>query len=79
MEDSEKNYLADTYRNKSFTALDIMAFFFVQQILSDGQEMTATELLDSMPNYNDSVVFTKDNLRVKLDELTEKGFITTRK
>ena len=35
MEDSEKNYLADTYRNKSFTALDIMAFFFVQQILSD--------------------------------------------
>ena len=51
----------------------------MQQILSDGQEMTATELLDSMPNYNDSVVFTKDNLRVKLDELTEKGFITTRK
>lgn len=79
MEDSEKNYLADTYRNKSFTSLDIMAFFFVQQILSNGQEMTATELLDSMPNYNDSVVFTKDNLRVKLDELTEKGFITSRK
>ena len=33
IEDSTKNYLADTYRNKSFTAFDIMGFFYIQQIL----------------------------------------------
>lgn len=79
IEDSEKNYLSGTFRNKSFTALDIMAFFFVQQLLSDGQEMTASELLEAIPNYNDTVVFTKDNLRVKLDELVEKGYIKSHK
>ncbi|WP_312072179.1 WYL domain-containing protein [Anaerotignum propionicum] len=79
MQDSEKNYLGDTFRNKSFTALDVMSFFFVQQILADGQEITAAELLDLIPNYNNSVVFTKDNLRVKLDELDEKGYIEYRK
>ena len=76
MNDS-RNYLADTYRNKSFTALDIMSFFFVQQLLDETEEMTAGEILDALPSLNDDVVFTKDNLRVKLDELVEKGFITT--
>ena len=33
MTDGARNYLEDTYRNKSFTALDIMAFFFIQQLL----------------------------------------------
>ncbi|WP_026527779.1 helix-turn-helix transcriptional regulator [Butyrivibrio sp. VCD2006] len=78
MEDS-RNYLADTYRNKSFTALDIMAFFFVQQLLAETEEMTAGEILEALPSLNDDAVFTKDNLRVKLDELVEKGFITTTK
>lgn len=75
--DDSRNYLADTYRNKSFTALDIMSFFFVQQLLDETEEMTAGEILDALPSLNDDVVFTKDNLRVKLDELVEKGFITT--
>ncbi len=79
MQDSEKNYLVDTFRNKSFTALDIMAFFYVQQLLADGKEMTATELLDAIPILNDTVIFTKDNLRVKLDELVEKGYIESHK
>ncbi len=76
MEDS-RNYLADTYRNKSFTALDIMSFFFVQQLLNETEEMTAGEILDELPSLNEEAVFTKDNLRVKLDELVEKGFIIT--
>ena len=41
--------------------------------------MTAAEILDALPANNDSVVFTKDNLRVKLDELVEKGFVRIRK
>lgn len=77
--DSRTNYLADTYRNKSFTALDVMAFFFVQQLLSSTEEMTASEILDALPLLNENAIFTKDNLRVKLDELVEKGFISARK
>ena len=77
--DGGSNHLAETYRNKSFTALDIMSFFFVQQLLNENEEMTAAEILDALPANNDSVIFTKDNLRVKLDELVEKGFIRIRK
>ncbi len=74
--ESSENYLADTYRNKSFTALDVMSFFFVQELLNETPEMTAGEILDLLPNFNKEVIFTKDNLRVKLDELVDKGFIT---
>lgn len=77
--DGSSNYLADTYRNKSFTALDIMAYFFVQQILNTHKEMTSAELLDELPIMNEKAVFTKDNLRIKLDELVDKGFIQIRK
>ena len=77
--DGGSNHLADTYRNKSFTALDIMSYFFVQQLLNENEEMTAAEILDALPTANVSVIFTKDNLRVKLDELVEKGFIQIRK
>lgn len=73
------NYLADTYRNKSFTVLDIMAFFFVQQLLNEYGELTVSQLLDKLPVLNDEAVFTKDNLRIKLDELLEKGYIKSRK
>ena len=79
MGESARNYLAETYRNKSFTALDIMSFFFIQQLLNETEEMTAVELLDKLPALNHSVIFTKDNLRVKLDELVESRYITSRK
>lgn len=77
--DGGSNHLADTYRNKSFTALDVMSFFFVQQLLNENKEMTAAEILNALPATNDSAIFTKDNLRVKLDELVDKGFIQIRK
>ena len=77
--DGGSNHLADTYRNKSFTALDVMSFFFVQQLLNESEEMTAAEILDALPATNDRAIFTKDNLRVKLDELVDKGFIQIRK
>ena len=73
IEDSEKNYLSETFRNKSFTALDVMAFFFVQQLLGERKEMTAPEILEALPNYNTTVVFTKDNLRVSWMNLLKKG------
>lgn len=79
MGDSAENYLADTYRNKSFTVLDIMSFFFIQQLLYKNGEMSAVELLEEIPVLNQKTVFTKDNLRVKLDELVDRGYIVSRK
>lgn len=77
--DSANNFLSDTYRNKSFTALDIMAYFFVQQLLYERQEMTLPEILEELPIVNENAVFTKDNLRVKLDDLVNKGFLCSRR
>ena len=77
--DSCNNYLADTYRNKSFTSLDIMSFFYVQQLLNETCEMTAGDILESIPMINDNVIFTKDNLRIKLEELEERGYIKSEK
>lgn len=79
IEDNGDNYLADTFRNKSFTLLDIMAFFFVQQILSEEEGLTIAELLERLPDGNSEVVFTKDNIRIKLEELQQRGYIVARK
>lgn len=79
MEDTAHNYLAETYRNKSFTLLDVMAYFFVLQILGDGKERSLPQILNELPNYNESRMFTKDNLRIKLDELVEEGLIIAHK
>ncbi len=79
IEDSTKNYLADTYRNKSFTVFDIMAFFYVQQILYKKKELTLAELLEEIPIKNEKKIFTKDTLYTKLLELQQKGYITLKK
>ena len=79
LDDKIGNYLAETYRNKSFTLLDIMAYFFVLQVLNDQRELTLPELLEALPVGSDKVEFTKDNLRVKLDELVKTGLILSRK
>lgn len=77
--DSTQNYLAETYRNKSFTMLDIMSYFYILQLLGDGVERTLPEILDELPCCNAEVEFTKDNLRIKLEELLENRFINARK
>ncbi len=79
LDDNIGNYLAETYRNKSFTLLDIMSYFFVLQLLGECDELILPEILDEMPVGNDKIEFTKDNLRVKLDELIETGLISSRK
>lgn len=79
LEDSAKNYLAQTYRNKSFTMLDIMSYFFVLQILGDGKEYSLDEILNQIPLRNKDVVFTSNNLRSKLEELVENSLITINK
>lgn len=73
--ESTENYLAETYRNKTFTILDIMSYFYILQILGDGNSRTLPEILDELPTRNQEIEFTKDNLRIKLDELVENKFI----
>ena len=73
--DCPENYLAETYRNKSFTLLDMMSYFYVLQLLGNGEERTLPELLDLIPEVNSQVSFTKDNLRIKLEELANVALI----
>lgn len=77
--DGAHNYLAETYRNKSFTLLDVLAYFYVLQILGNCERMTLPEILNQIPCCNEEVEFTKDNLRIKLDELVESGLINIEK
>ena len=73
------NHLAETYRNKSFTMLDITSHFFVLGILNDHPGLTLIEVLDEIPQLNEEILFTKDNLRVKLNELEACGIIQSQK
>ena len=79
MTETPENFLAETYRNKSFTLLDIMSYFFVLSLLNENQGMTLSELLEVIPEENDEVIYTKDNLRKKIDELIDKGLIFSEK
>ena len=73
------NRLAETYSNKSFTMLDITSYFFVLGILNEHPGSTLVEILDEIPQWNDDILFTKDNLRVKLGELEECGLLRINK
>lgn len=74
-----ENFLAETYRNKSFTLLDIMSYFYVMTILNAKSGMSLSEILEVIPDKNDEVVYTKDNLRKKLEELIDKGLVLLEK
>ena len=77
--DCPENYLAETFRNKSFTLLDIMAYFYTLQLLGNEEEWTLPMLLKQIPEVNEQISFTKDNLRIKLEELEEAGLIQIKK
>lgn len=79
MTETPENFLTETYRNKSFTMLDFMTYFFVLSILNTESEMGLSEILEVIPEENDEVIYTKDNLRKKLDELIEKGLVVSEK
>lgn len=70
-----ENYLVETYRNKSFTMLDVMSYFYVLGILNENPDLTLNDILTQIPSTNEGALFTKDNLRVKLIELEERGLI----
>ena len=70
-----ENYLVETYRNKSFTMLDVMSYFYVLGILNENPDLTLNDILAQIPNTNEEALFTKDNLRIKLIELEERGMI----
>lgn len=75
MTETSENFIAETYRNKSFTILDVMSYFFILSVLENKQDITLSEILKIIPEENDKIIYTKDNLRKKLEELTEKGLI----
>lgn len=79
MAETPENFLAETYRNKSFTMLDFMTYFFALSILNTESGMGLSEILQVIPEENDEVIYTKDNLRKKLDELIDKGLIISEK
>lgn len=79
MTEMPENFMAETYRNKSFTMLDFMSYFLVLAILNTNDGMSLAELLEVLPDENDEVIYTKDNLRKKIDELTEKGLVISEK
>lgn len=70
-----ENYLAETYRNKSFTMLDITAYFWILSILDKRHGLSLQEILDQIPSANEDILFTKDNLRIKLRELEERDLV----
>lgn len=76
--ESQSNFLAESYRNKSFTMLDVLSYFFVNQVLGD-EEMSLAEILELMPVVTDEIEFTKDNLRIKLEELCSVGLLICKK
>ena len=72
-----ENYLAETYRNKSFTMLDLSSYFWVLSILEEKPGSTLQEILEKIPSLNEDILFTKDNLRIKLGELEERDIISS--
>ena len=54
--------MAESYRNKSFTMLDVLSYFFVNQVLGN-QEMSLAEILELMPVVTDEIV-TLDDMNV---------------
>ena len=70
-----ENYLVETYQNKSFTLLDVMSYFYVLGILNENPGLSLNDILDRIPQTNGEISFTKDNLRIKLIELEERGLI----
>lgn len=76
--ESQRNFLAESFRNKSFTMLDVLSYFFVNQVLGN-QEMSLAEILELMPVVTDEIEFTKDNLRIKLEELCSVGLLICKK
>lgn len=52
-----------------------MGFFYIFSILSDNKAYTLTEILEQIPNVNEKNDFSKENLRIKLEELEEAGYL----
>ena len=75
MLDGTDSCIADTYRNKSFTELDIMSYFRILRCLGSHEEMTLQEMANAIPDRNEGVLFDKDTLYPKLEELVEKGLV----
>ena len=53
--------------------LDITSL--VLGILYEHTGLTLDELLDEIPQLNEDILLTKDNLRIKLEELEECGLL----
>ena len=55
MTETSENFIAETYRNKSFTILDAMSYFFILSVLENKQGITLSEILEIIPEENDEI------------------------
>lgn len=67
------NFLSDSYKIKTFTPLDISLFFYLQQLLNRGEELTVNELADAIGEFNEEI--NQLTIQRKLNELTELGLV----
>lgn len=68
-----RNFLADSYKIKTFTPLDISLFFYLQQLLTQENERTVNELADAIGEFNEEINLL--TVQRKLNELTELGLV----
>ena len=74
-----ENYIANTFRCKTFTDLDIKSYFYVLQLLNKNGEMGLNELEKKINGIKYGAVndYTKESIKNKLKELTYSGYITS--
>lgn len=75
---NRENYIANTFRYKTFTDLDIKYYFFTLQLLNQEQPLEASELSKRINNIKYGKVNNYDSKTIypKLEELVEAGYIT---
>ncbi|MGN1032900.1 MAG: helix-turn-helix transcriptional regulator [Intestinibacter sp.] len=74
-----ENYIANTFRCKTFTDKDITSYFYILQFLNGGQPLGASELSEKLNNikYGEVNNYDRKTIRPKLGELLTAGYITS--
>lgn len=74
-----ENYIANTFRCKTFTDLDIKSYFYILQLLNEEQPLGLSELSRRINDirYGEVNDYKKGSIDTKLKELESAGYITS--